>query len=146
MAPGTISKFGVSRPHVRTWNVSVANVLYWRKLTCFWYCWVFSAPRTVVPPPMVVRRPGNCSPFSPPHYAPAPCIHILQSFVNIAPLPKAFSWTFIATVVLWHVIRRGSDIVTEQERSLSISMSPRLSHAIRKDKPLHTAAFQARWY
>jgi len=25
-------------------------------------------------------------------------------------------------------------------------MSPRLSHAIRKDKPLHTAAFQARWY
>jgi len=36
--------------------------------------------------------------------------------------------------------------VTEQERSLTISMSLCLSHAIRKDKSVRTAAFQARRY
>jgi len=50
------------------------------------------------------------------------------------------------TVVLWHAIARGSDIVTEQERSLAISTRPRPSHAVRKDKSVRTAAFQARRY
>jgi len=34
--------------------------------------------------------------------------------------------------------------VTEQESSLAIYTSPRPSHAIRKDKSVRTAAFQAR--
>jgi len=34
--------------------------------------------------------------------------------------------------------------VTEQERSLAISTRSRPSHAIRKDKSVRTAAFQAR--
>jgi len=55
-----------------------------------------------------------------PHYAPPPCIHKLQSCISTAPLPKAISWAYFAstskhydkTVVLWHAITRGSDIVT----------------------------------
>ena len=79
---------------------------------------------------------GIVFPF-PHHYAPTPCIHKLQSCINTAPLPKALSGACYAsttkhynkTVVLWHAKTRGSDIVTEQERSLAISMRPRPSHA-----------------
>ena len=139
-------------PHVRTWGLLEANVLYWRKH--LWHCWAFSAPHAVIPRPHGDSARVELFLLSPSHYAPAPCIHKLQSCINTAPLPKASSWACYAsttkhydkTVVLWHAITRGSDIVTEQERSLAISTSPRLSHAIRKDKPLHTAAFQARWY
>jgi len=40
-------------------------------------------------------------------------------------------------------ITQGSDISTEQECSLAMSTMPRPSHAIRKDKLVRTAAFQA---
>jgi len=40
MAPGERNKFGA--PHVRTWGLSEANVLYWRKY--LQHCWDFSAP------------------------------------------------------------------------------------------------------
>ena len=79
---GTRGKKQVWIPHVRTWGPSEANVLYWRKY--LWHCWAFSGA------PMVIRRPRNCPPLSP-HYAPAPCIHKLQSCINIAPLPQALS-------------------------------------------------------
>jgi len=36
----------VWRPHVRTWGLSEANSLYWRK--CMWHCWDFSAPSAVI--------------------------------------------------------------------------------------------------
>jgi len=36
--------------------------------------------------------------------------------------------------------------VTEQEPSFAISTRPRPSHAIRKNNPVRTAAFQARRY
>ena len=86
--------------------------------------------------PMVIRRTWNCSSFPPPHCAPAPYIHKLQSCINTAISPKVLSWAcyvsttkhYDKTVVLWLDITRGSDIVTEQERSLAISTSPRLSH------------------
>jgi len=48
----------VWRPHVRTWSLSEANVLYWRKHS--WHCWDFSAPLAVT------RRPENCSLLAPP--------------------------------------------------------------------------------
>ena len=31
-------------PHVRTWGLSEANVLFWKK--CSWRCWNFLAPRS----------------------------------------------------------------------------------------------------
>jgi len=40
-------------------------------------------------------------------------------------------------------ITQGSEIATEQERSLAMSTRPRPTHAIRKDKLVRTAAFQA---
>jgi len=43
-------------------------------------------------------------------------------------------------------ITRGSDIATEQERSLAMFTRPRPSHAIREDKLVRTAAFQASRY
>ena len=43
-------------------------------------------------------------------------------------------------------ITQGSDIAIEQERSLAMSTRPRPSHAIRKDKLVRTAAFQASRY
>jgi len=113
----------------------------------------FRRPTKWVGAPMVIRRPGNCAPLDPPHYAPSPCIDKVQSCISTAPLPKALSQACYASttkhydkiVVLWHAIVRGSDIVTEQERSLAISARPRL-HAIRKDKSVRIAAFQARRY
>ena len=53
---GTISKFGVWRPHVRTWVFSEANAPYWRKY--LWHCWAFSAPHAVISRPTVIRRRG----------------------------------------------------------------------------------------
>ena len=44
-------------PHVRTWGLSEANLLYWGKY--LWHCWDFSAPLAGI------RRPGNYSPLSP---------------------------------------------------------------------------------
>ena len=43
-------------------------------------------------------------------------------------------------------LTQGSDLATEQERSLAMSTSPRPSHAIRKDKLVRPAAFQASRY
>ena len=54
---GSLGKKQVWRPHVRTWGLSEANVLYWRKY--LWHCWDFFAP------PAVIRRPGNCAPLVP---------------------------------------------------------------------------------
>ena len=45
-------------PHVRTWGLSEANVLHWRKY--LWQCWDFSAP-----PPRSDSAPGElCTPCS----------------------------------------------------------------------------------
>jgi len=61
---GARDKKQLWRLRVRTWGLSEANVLYWRKHV--WYCWDFH-------PPAVIRRlhsnlaPGNCAPL---RYAP----------------------------------------------------------------------------
>ena len=69
---GTRGKRQVWRPYVRTWDLSEANVLYWRKY--LWHCWDFMAPsywfgaRGIVlpfPPLLCPWRPGNCAPLSP---------------------------------------------------------------------------------
>jgi len=148
MAPGTISRFGapVFEPEVFPEQVycieeSICDIVG-----------PFRRPMQWVGPPMVIRRPGNRGPLSPPHYAPSPSIHKLLSCINTAPLPKTFSRACYAsttkhydkTAVLWHAIARGSDVVTEQERSFAISTRPRPSRAIRKDKSVRTAAFQVR--
>ena len=44
-------------PHVWTWDLSEANLLYWKKY--LWHCWNFSAFLAVN------RRPGNCAPLAP---------------------------------------------------------------------------------
>ena len=59
---GARGKKQVWRPHVRTWGLSEANSLYWRKY--LWHCWDFSAL------PLVIRRPGNFAPHAPSRYAP----------------------------------------------------------------------------
>ena len=96
---------------------------------------LFGAPRNDSAPPWWFGARGIVPPF-PPHCTPAPYIHKLQSCINTAISPKVLSWAcyvsttkhYDKTVVLWLDITRGSDIVTEQERSLAISTSPRLSH------------------
>jgi len=48
---------------------------------------------------------------------------------------------------LWYYdITRRSDFVTEQERSLALSATPRPSNAIRRAKSVGAAGFQARGY
>ena len=74
MVPGTISKFGVWHPHVRTWGLLEANVQYWRNY--LWHCWAFSAPHVVIMrgwnssfPPFIAPLPHafiNCKAASPP--------------------------------------------------------------------------------
>ena len=39
-------------PHLRTWGLPVANVLYWR--ICLWHCWDFSATRSHSTLPAVI--------------------------------------------------------------------------------------------
>ena len=140
------------QPHVRTWGLLEAHVLYWRKY--LWPFWAFSATHALIPRPHGDSALVELFLLSLSNYVPAPCIHKLQRCINTAPLPKALTWACYAsttkhydkTVILWHAITRGSDIVTEQERSLAIYTSPRLSHAIRNYESVPTAAFQARRY
>jgi len=41
---GAWGKKQVWRPHVWTWGLSEANVLFWKK--CLWHCWDFLVPRS----------------------------------------------------------------------------------------------------
>jgi len=49
------------RPHVRTWTLSEANLLYWRKY--LWHCWDISASTRSD------SAPGKLDPPLPPRYA-----------------------------------------------------------------------------
>ena len=62
---GAQVKMQVWRPHVQTWDLSEANIWYWRKY--LWHCWAFLAP------PAVILRSGTCVPLVPTRYAPG-CI------------------------------------------------------------------------
>ena len=61
-------------PHVRTWGLSEANTLYWRRY--MWHYWDFSAPFAVIRRLLVIRRlhsasvPGEKGPLAPTRYAP----------------------------------------------------------------------------
>ena len=79
----------------------------------------------------------------------APSIHKLQSCINAASSPEALRWACCASTtkhydkiaLLWHNTRvRHCD----RTRTLAMSTTPRPSHAIRKDKLVRTAAFQAK--
>jgi len=52
----------VWRPHVRTWGLSEANVLYWSKYLR--HCWDFSAPPAVIWCPHSASAPGELCPPS----------------------------------------------------------------------------------
>ena len=65
---GARGKKQVRCPHVRTWGLSEANVLFWRK--CLWHCWDFSAP------PAVIRLPGIVLPCPP---SLRPCLTVIRS-------------------------------------------------------------------
>ena len=60
---GARGKQQVWRTHVRTWDISGANVLYWRKY--LWHCWDFMAPSAVIWRPHYDSdsAPGSCAPF-----------------------------------------------------------------------------------
>jgi len=68
---GARGKKQLWRPHVRTWGLSEANVLHWRKH--MWYCWDFRRP-------IVIRLPGNCALFSP---TLRPCSAVRDSGVDL---------------------------------------------------------------
>jgi len=50
---GARGKKQVWCPHVQTWDLLDANLLYWKKY--LWHCWDFSAPLAVI------RGQGNCA-------------------------------------------------------------------------------------
>ena len=56
---GAGGKKQVWRRRVRTWGLSEANLLYWRKY--LWHCWGFS-----VIIDLVIRRQGSCAPLATP--------------------------------------------------------------------------------
>ena len=60
---GVRGKKQVWRPHVRTWGLSEANVLYWRKY--LWHCWDFMAPSQWFGTPILIKRRANCAPLAP---------------------------------------------------------------------------------
>jgi len=53
---GAQGKKQVWRPNVRSWGLSEANVLHWRKY--LWHCCTVSAPPQSFSAPIVIRRPG----------------------------------------------------------------------------------------
>jgi len=64
---GARGKKQIWRPHVRTWGLSEAIVLHWRRY--LWHCWAFSAPPAVIRWPHSDSEPGELCPPCPPHYA-----------------------------------------------------------------------------
>jgi len=71
----------VCRPHVRTWGLSEAYVLYWRKY--LWHCWAFSAPHAVIRDSVPGELCPPCTLITPLHHAfinckaastPRPCL------------------------------------------------------------------------
>jgi len=64
---GDRGKKQVWRPHVTTWSVSQAKVLYWIKY--LWHYWYFLGPPQWFGPRIVIRRPGNCVPLLSLRYA-----------------------------------------------------------------------------
>ena len=133
MAPGTISKFGAPM-----FEPVFPKQMYCTEESTCDIAGPFRRPTQRVGTPMVIRHPGNCASRAP-LITPLP-----HAFINCkaASTPRPLSRACYAsttthygkTVALWHAIARGSDIVTEQERSLAISTRPRPSHAIRMDK------------
>jgi len=67
---GARGKKQVWCPHVRTWDLSEAHALYWRKY--LWHCWDFMASPAVIWRPHSDSAPGE---FCPPRYGElcAPC-------------------------------------------------------------------------
>ena len=79
-------------PRARTWDLSEANLLHWRKN--FWHGWDFSAPPAVIWPPIVIRRHEKCVPF-PPSLRPCATITVRrkeQSAYNFC-LLYCYKWT-----------------------------------------------------
>jgi len=64
MAPGARNKFGVPMFEPEIFRNQMHCILHWRRR--LWHFWNFSAPSAVIWRPMVIRRPGNCVPLSPP--------------------------------------------------------------------------------
>jgi len=60
---GARGKKQVWRPHIGTWGLAVANILYWRK--DLWHCWDFSAPWELCPfvTPLVPSAVFWCNPY-----------------------------------------------------------------------------------
>ena len=85
---GAWGKNQICCPHVRTWGLSEANVLHWRKY--LWHCWDFSAP------PAVIRHPGNCAPLLAPVCLSANCTNnsaILNTLDSTTLFDKAICLT-----------------------------------------------------
>ena len=72
---GPRGKKQIWRHHVRTWGLSEANVLHWRKY--LWHCWYFSGP------PAVIRRPHS---DSAPWELCSPCPHFVRPLKAIPPI------------------------------------------------------------
>jgi len=68
---GARGKKQVWRPHVWTWGLLEANVLYWRMY--LWYCWDFSTPPQWFGAPVVTLRSGRV-PLLPPFVTSLPTL------------------------------------------------------------------------
>jgi len=97
---GARGKKQVWRPRVRTWGLSEANLLYWRKY--LWHCWDFSAP------PAVIRHPGNFTPLPVPD-ATKRCQDRLLQLTNL------ISSSFIKRVISLFAFCTDSSAVAESE-------------------------------
>ena len=58
---GAQGKKQVWCPHIWTWGLLKANLLYWRKY--FWHCWDFSAQPHSFGTSIVIRHLRNCAPL-----------------------------------------------------------------------------------
>jgi len=67
---GTQDNKQVWGPHVRTWGLSEANALYWKKY--LWHCWAFSTPHTVSRLAHGDSAAGELCPSCPPSLCPFP--------------------------------------------------------------------------
>ena len=138
MGPGARSKFGA--PHVRTWGVWEANVLYWRKY--LWHCWDFSAPPVVIWRPRIDSTSGE---LWPPFPLVTPLRCALSNFENSQIKGRGhmdaccckccahcYCWAFVNALILWRHLVKTNVVQCIPETRFQKYLKFKMSIAIEK--------------
>jgi len=115
---GARGKKQVWRPHVRTWGLPEANVLYWKN-TLVTLLGLFEPSRSDLVPPQWFGAQGIVSPC-PPRYAPAPTDTLAAPMSRTQSTNSSKAWSNLANLQLLIVTRRSSSNIHDFWRANQI--------------------------